>query len=52
MAQESSRRFKLIYKAKKKAKSTFSQMTCKKIVDGLGPDEKIVKLVAYQKHGW
>jgi len=51
MAQESSRRFKLIYKAKKKAKSTFSQMTCKKIVDGLGPDEKIVKLVAYQKHG-
>ena len=54
MAKESSRRFKLVYKKSRKqgGKQSFSQMTCKKIIDGLGPDEKNVKLVAFQKHGW
>ena len=29
-----------------------SQMTCKQIIEGLGPSAKTVKLVAHQKQGW
>ena len=54
MSGESSRRFKLVYnnRSDKNSRLSFSQMTCKKIVEGLGPNEKRVKLIAYEKHGW
>ena len=29
-----------------------SQMTCKQIIEGLGPAAKTVKLIAHQKQGW
>lgn len=29
-----------------------SHLTCKQIVEGLGPSSKTVKLIAHQKQGW
>ena len=51
MMPESSRRFKILNHGGGRQKS-FSQMTCKKIIEGLAHDDRKVKLVAYEKRGW
>ena len=56
MTPGSSRRFKMVQKLSRhrgqEPNLLLSQMTCKQIIEGLGPSAKTVKLVAHQKQGW